>query len=326
MELKLGGYRIQIAREYQITNTMPKIYNAKGQLLETYFIKNRHSQHAPFGHEGKYFFWDRYNYGLDTHFYGPESMPKPLGKPITKYGMLTESKGIVPRDYEIFRKHKGLEKEFRYIFTYDDEILNTISNAAFYPICAQVWYGRVNGEYVLDAENYRNKTKNVSILSSDKVLCPLHKVRIETARYCRKTGLADTYGTFDGGSYCKVEDTLREYRYSFSFENDISDYFFTEKITNCFAAQTIPIYLGARKISEFFNEDGILFITEKDLDHIEDVLKRCTPEEYERRLPAVLDNYNRVQEYLNMQDYLYEHHLSPTRNESALQRDADSEA
>lgn len=310
MEMKLGGYRIRIAKEYHISNTMPKIYNAKGQLLETYFIKNRHSQHAPFGHEGKYFFWDRYNYGLDTHFYGPESMTKTLGHPLVKYGMLTESKGIVPKDYEIFRKHKGLEKEFRYIFTYDDEILSTISNAAFYPICAQVWYGQENGEYILDAENYRNKTKDVSILSSDKILCPLHKARIETAGYCKRNGLADTYGTFDGGSYCKVDDTLREYRYSFSFENDISDYFFTEKITNCFAAQTIPIYLGARKISEFFNEDGIIFITEKDLDRIEDIIKQCTPQEYERRLPAVLDNYNRVQEYLNMQDYLYEHYLS----------------
>ena len=307
--MKLGGYRIQIAKEYHISNTMPRIYNAKGQLLETYFIKNRHSQHAPFGHEGKYFFWDRYNYGLDTHFYGPESMTKTLGYPLVKYGMLTESKGIAPKDYEIFRKHKGLEKEFRYIFTYDDEILSTIPNAAFYPICAQVWYGQENGKYILDAENYRNKTKDVSILSSDKILCPLHKARIETAGYCKRNGLADTYGTFDGGSYCKVDDTLREYRYSFSFENDISDYFFTEKITNCFAAQTIPIYLGARKISEFFNEDGIIFITEKDLNHLEDIIKQCTVEEYERRLPAVLDNYNRVQEYLNMQDYLYEHYL-----------------
>ena len=64
------------------------------------------------------------------------------------------------------------------------------------------------------------------------------------------------------------------------------------------------------KISDFFNEDGIIFITEKDLDRIEDIIKQCTPQEYERRLPAVLDNYNRVQEYLNMQDYLYEHYLS----------------
>lgn len=26
-------------------------------------------------------------------------------------------------------------------------------------------------------------------------------------------------------------------------------------------------------------------------------------------LPAVLDNYERVKEYVNMQDYLYEHYL-----------------
>ena len=139
MELKLGRHRIQIAREYEIDGTMPRIYNAEGQLLETYFIKNRHSQHAPFGHEGKYFFWDRYNYGLDTHFYGPEVMTKTLGRPLVKYGMLTESRTIVPQDYEVFHKHKGLEKEFKYIFTYDERILNEIENARFYPVAAGIW-------------------------------------------------------------------------------------------------------------------------------------------------------------------------------------------
>ena len=138
MEFKFAGYRIQIAKEYKIDGTMPKIYNAEGRLLETYFIKNRHSQHAPFGHEGKYFFWDRYNYGLDTHFYGPESMTKTLGNPQVKYGMLTESRIIMPNDYEIFHKHKGLEKEFRYIFTYDEQILQENENARFYPVAAGI--------------------------------------------------------------------------------------------------------------------------------------------------------------------------------------------
>ena len=131
MEFTFGGYRIQIAREYKIDGTMPKIYNAQGRPLETYFIKNRHSRHAPFGREGKYFFWDRYNYGLSTHFYGPESMARPLGKPTVKYGMLTESRTIVPQDYEVFHKHKGLEKEFRYVFTYDEKILDELENARF---------------------------------------------------------------------------------------------------------------------------------------------------------------------------------------------------
>lgn len=305
MEMKLGGYRIQIAREYQISNTMPKIYNAKGQLLETYFIKNRHSQHAPFGNEGKYFFWDRYNYGLDTHFYGPESMTKTLGHPIVKYGMLTESRVIVPKDYEIFHKQKGLEKDFKYIFTYDEKILNEIENARFYPIAAGIW----NAE--LKDNLYQNKEKDISILCSDKVMCPLHQFRLELARKCKKEQLAQTFGKFDGGSYVKnVDECLDKFRFSIVIENDISDYYFSERLTSCFAAQTIPVYLGARKISEFFNPDGIIFLSGMDLDQAETILAQCAKETYEERLPAVLDNYNRVQEYRNMQDYLYEHYLS----------------
>ena len=53
----------------------------------------------------------------------------------------------------------------------------------------------------------------------------------------------------------------------------------------------------------------MILIEEKDLDSIEKVLKQCTVEEYERRIPAILDNYGRVQKYLNMQDYLYEQYL-----------------
>lgn len=304
MEFKLGGYRIQIARDYEIDGTMPKIYNDKGQQLETYFIKNRHSQHAPFGHEGKYFFWDRYNYGLDTHFYGPESMSKPIGNPLVKYGMLTESRTIVPQDYEVFHKHKGLEKDFRYIFSYDERILNEIENARFYPVAAGIWNSRMRGDL------YQTKSKDLSILSSDKIMCELHRFRLELARTCKKEQLADTFGRFDGGDYVQsVDETLDDYRFSLIIENDISDYYFSERLTSCLAAQTIPVYLGARKIREFFNEDGMILLSAPDLEEAKRKIKECTREAYEGKLPAVLDNYNRVQEYVNMQDYLYEHYL-----------------
>lgn len=304
MEFKLGSYRIQISKEYHITNTMPNIYNQEGQLLETYFIKNRHSQHAPFGHEGKYFFWDRYNYGLDTHFYGPESMPKTLGKPLVKYGMLTESRIIVPQDYEVFHKHKGLEKEFKYIFTYDEQILNAVENARFYPIAAGIW----NQEMKTGLSE--KKDRDVSILSSDKVMCELHRFRLALAKMCKAEGLADTYGRFDGGNYVKsVDETLDRYRFSFIIENDISDYYFSERLTSCLASQTIPIYVGARKVSEFFNTDGMILLEKPDLELAKEALKQCNRQTYEEKLPAVLENYERVQEYRNMQDYLYEHYL-----------------
>lgn len=304
MELRLGKYRIQIEREYDIDGTMPKIYNAEGHPLETYFIKNRHSRHAPFGHEGKYFFWDRYNYGLDTHFYGPEAMTGTLGKPAVKYGMLTESRTIVPKDYEVFHRNRGLEKDFRYIFTYDDRILNEIENARFYPVAAGIW----NSE--MREGRYREKDRDLSILSSDKVMCALHRFRLELARLCKREGLADTFGRFDGGGYVeKVDETLNRYRFSMIIENDVSDYYFSERLTSCFAAQTVPVYLGARRIGDFFNTDGMILLGSADLEEAESLIAECTRERYEAMLPDVLDNYERVKEYVNMQDYLYEHYL-----------------
>ena len=272
--------------------------------METYFIKNRHSRHAPFGHEGKYFFWDRYNYGLDTHFYGPEAMTGTLGKPAVKYGMLTESRTIVPKDYEVFHRNRGLEKEFRYIFTYDDRILNEIENARFYPVAAGIW----NSE--MREGRYREKDRDLSILSSDKVMCELHRFRLELARLCKREGLADTFGRFDGGGYVeKVDETLNRYRFSMIIENDVSDYYFSERLTSCFAAQTVPVYLGARRIGDFFNTDGMILLGSADLEEAESLIAECTRERYEAMLPAVLDNYERVKEYVNMQDYLYEHYL-----------------
>ena len=139
----------------------------------------------------------------------------------------------------------------------------------------------------------------------------MHLFRIALAMKCKKENLADTYGTFDGGSHITIDDSLKSYRYSIAVENDISPYFFTEKILNCFAAQTIPVYIGATEIHKFFNPDGIITFGIGDIDNIENILKQCTKEEYERRLPAVIDNYNRViNKYLESNwDSIYERYL-----------------
>ena len=72
---------------------------------------------------------------------------------------------------------------------------------------------------------------------------------------------------------------------------------------------TIPIYLGASKIDQFFNPDGIVLLKLSDLDRIEKILELCTHAEYARRLPAIMDNYNRVKPFLNANDWLYENYL-----------------
>ena len=169
-----------------------------------------------------------------------------------------------------------------------------------------------NATDILSAENYKHKNKNISIIASDKKLCQMHLVRQALAMKCKNEGLADTYGKFDGGPFVPMELPFQYYRYSIVVENLIQPFYFTEKILNCFAAQTIPIYIGATEIHKFFNSDGIITFNIKDIDHIENILKQCTKEEYERRLPAIIDNYNRtIDNYVNrgFWDNFYEEYL-----------------
>ncbi len=292
-----------------ISSKVPLIYNKNGERMDMFFIRDFHMAHNPNGNAGKYFIWDRYNFGLKTHFYSHQAMNETMGQPVEKYGILLESRSLVPRDYEIFKMNKGLEREFKYIFSFDDRILNEVENARFLPTAAAIWFGTDKSGGVLDDSLYKKKNKNISIVSSNKQSCDLHRFRIELAKYCGENKLADTFGTFAGGSLCGIEESLTDYRFSIAIENDISDYFFTEKITNCFASQTIPIYLGARKIDDFFNPDGIIKLKYSDLQDVEKVLRTCDEKEYERRLPAILDNYERAKQYLNIDDYLYSNYF-----------------
>jgi len=272
----------------------PEVFNKYGERMDFFFISDREFAHAPNERNSRYIIWDRYNYGIETHFYTHDEIFRTVGKPKRKYGVLIEPKTIKPQSYENILKYRDyVEKNFDMLFTFDAQILSTISNARFVPLAATVWYKTDVGGGV----QYQRKTKNISMISSQKEMCHMHIVRKKLAFYCKEKGLADTYGTFDGGKFISVDETVKNYRYSIAIENDITLYFFTEKILNCFAAQTIPIYLGATEIGRFFNPAGIIQIGLEDCDHIENILKRCTPEEYERRLPAVIDNFNRAMRY-----------------------------
>ena len=294
----------------------PEVFNKYGERMEFFFISDREFAHAPNERNSRYIIWDRYNYGNDTHFYSHDEIFRTVGNPKRKFAMLIEPRSIKPQSYENVLKHKDyVEKNFDLLFTHDAQILSTLKNARFAPFAANVLYGinpsgggitldvvlagfSVDGKpkenFTISPENYKRKTKNISIIASQKEMCPMHIVRKKLAFYCKEHGLADTYGKFDGGAYCAIELPFKDYRYSIVVENGIEPFYFTEKIMNAFAAQTIPIYLGATEIGRFFNADGIIQIRLEDCEHIENILKLCTPEEYERRLPAVLDNFNRA--------------------------------
>ena len=92
--------------------------------------------------------------------------------------------------------------------------------------------------------------------------------------------------------------------FSFAVENDTYDTYFTEKILDCFATGTIPVYMGTKKVVEYFNPDGIIFF-DGSFD-----LSTLSEELYLSKMEAIKDNFERVKDYSVLDDWIYKNHLS----------------
>ena len=205
-------------RSLDISPDYPEIFNKYGEKMEVFFISDRDFAHAPNSNNSRYIIWDRYNYGLKTHFYSHDEMFRIVGKPERKFGLLFEPKVIKPQSYQRVLQNKDyIEKNFDAVFTFDAQVLSTLKNAKFTPVCADVWYGKnveglmfdgaknrfsndgsVKNNVVLE-DNYKRKTKNISMICSQKEMCEGHRRRKKLAFKVKNEKLADTFGKFDGG-------------------------------------------------------------------------------------------------------------------------------
>jgi hypothetical protein len=79
--------------------------------------------------------------------------------------------------------------------------------------------------------------------------------------------------------------------FSVTIENDEYETYWSEKILDCFACGTIPVYHGAPDIGDYFNMDGIILLT--DDFKVSDL----TPELYYSKMDAIKDNFERTLKY-----------------------------
>lgn len=210
--------------------------------------------------------------------------------------LLIEPRSIQPNVYEWMEQNYH---KFKYVFTHDSKLLRMCDNAKLI-----LWGGGCGGisEYPLV-----EKTKNISFVSSNKTMCQEHIWRLELARELKNSSLVDVMGTFDGGSRVTAQQIYQDYRFSIAYENYIDDYWFTEKICNCFANKVIPIYLGSPFIEKWFNQNGIISVDNNgQLKQVLNFLKVCDLEKiYRDREEAIEDNYKRVQKYKTFEYWFF---------------------
>ena len=130
------------------------------------------------------------------------------------------------------------------------------------------------------------------MISSDKRWIIGHDFRhIIIEKYRNKF---DLYGRGFNDIECK-EIGLNEYMFSIAVENCKKDYYFTEKLIDCFRSKTIPLYWGCPSISKFFDENGIIQFD--NINELGDIINSLTEEKYYSLIQSVENNYNLSFEY-----------------------------
>lgn len=202
------------------------------------------------------------------------------------YGWLHESKSIIPHVYEYVKNnYKSLFYHYEYIFTHDIELLKLDDRFLFAPACG----------YWIEEIKRHTKSKLVSFITSNKRMCEGHNTRLQIlAKYKDKV---DLYGR-GFNEIEKKEQGLVDYMFSFAIENGKYDTYYTEKVLDCFATGTVPIFRGSRNILTRFNGDGIIFYTD-DFD-----ISFLSYERYMSMMPAIIDNMEKVKDFYTVEDWL----------------------
>jgi len=207
-------------------------------------------------------------------------------------GWLLEPRSLRFDHYREARAYKDL---FGTILTYDAELLEE-DGFEFYP------YG---GSWIaFDQWGMHKKTKNISIIASDKNTTEGHKLRHEIIK--RFGDQIDVYGRGYNPIKSKFE-ALAPYRYSVVVESGRFDYYFTEKLIDCLSVGTIPFYWGCPSIGNFFDMRGILpYNYHPPGDYL--FADHLNKEYYEYRLDAIKENIELAKHYRICEDWIWENY------------------
>ena len=209
-----------------------------------------------------------------------------------KFGWLLESKYITPLIVEkIKNEYEKYCEIFDLIFTHNEELI-LLNPDKFKFVPAQ-------GFWIKEPMVYQ-KSKLVSMISSKKSVTVGHKKRV---------GYADTYSNkldLYGRGYRDIElkeQGLNDYMFSVAIENGSYETYFTEKILDCFATGTIPIYWGSPDINKYFDDSSILLVDETNLDIL------CEDLYYEN-IESIKFNLQQAKKFEVLEDYIYNTYLN----------------
>lgn len=220
-------------------------------------------------------------------------------------------------------------EKFDLILTHDKDLLEKLPNTQFVPAADVITFNRLpnpNGLPPFNSPEFHSfelpenifqiykKTKLVSVIASDKTFLPGHVRRLNFLNTIKND--IDVFGTCQNALFGGIKrqsiskfEGLKDYAFSVAIENlshEVDDYYFSEKIVDCFITGTIPIYYGCPNIGKFFDERGILIFTNER--ELRDIIDNLSMELYESKLEYVKKNFEKSLTYNLTNDLMYKNY------------------
>jgi len=210
-----------------------------------------------------------------------------------KFIVFTEPMSIISQYIDFVYKHKIYELVDQVFIPW----IKSYPKTQYYPY----------GDSWIKPEDHKiySKTKNISMIASDKNHCPMHETRHKLAKIFK----GDGFGKYFNNHVEYKLDSLKDYRYQVVVENDIQEGWFTEKLIDCFVTGTIPIYYGTTSLPGF-DRNGMITAKHYSVNELEYIISKinCQGEELynsESTQNAIKYNFELAKKYLCKDDWIY---------------------
>lgn len=252
-----------------------------------------HAEYSTDYQKSKYIKWNRKSNDKSITFYTDSSLDKVESDVNLKIGWLLESPEITRSAYRWISSNNN---KFDIVFTHSKKLLDRGENFRFSP----------TGGCWIKPEDQKiyDKNKLISIIASNKKMTSGQKLRHDIVR--KNRNFIDIYGR----SYYPIKyklNALKNYMFSIAIENCREDYYFTEKLIDCFMTGTVPVYYGCPSIGEFFDTRGVIII--ESLEDFGKIKNDITENKYINLKPYIKKNFELAKEYLIAEDYIWKNYL-----------------
>jgi len=196
---------------------------------------------------------------------------------------------------------KKLERRFQLVVTHLQELVDNIRNSKLVEFSSN-WIARDPSW-----TGSEDKTKLVSFIGNiNHDSSQAYDLRRDVAHSVLEDKRVDAYGI--GINPIEFKSVgLADYRFSIALENNRCNYYFTEKIIDCFLSSTVPIYYGCPDITKYYDERGIIRFS--TVEELKDILDSLSKDLYLEMRPFVEENKKRCLDYKHNSFHSYWHRV-----------------